>query len=76
MAEPEDLPELPERQAGQLVSLAQGKSTLLIEMDRQLDPELLHRQTRGVQNVLRNFEVSGGGHPVSSFTTLGPFPGY
>ena len=72
-AEPKDLPELPERQARQLVSLPQGESTLLVEVNGHLDPELVHRHTRGVENVLRNFEVGGGGHqalPEAGLATL------
>lgn len=43
-AEPENLPEFPEGQACQLMSLAQREPALRIEMDRQLDEELVRRQ--------------------------------
>ena len=61
-AEPEELPELPERKSRKLMSLAQRKAALGIEVGGQLDAHLVDRHACGVEDVLRNLEICRDRH--------------
>src|SRR6185295_2504302 len=62
LTEAQQLPELPERKARQLVSLADRQPALLIQVDGKLDEYLIDGQACRVKDILRDFEMGGGRH--------------